>query len=383
MNIKKLVAVFILLSIVVGLFLLMDHLSKNDGKSLSIIPEIRVDEKLKEDFHMSNKNICLAAGCFWGVEAYFQKIDGIVETEVGYANSRVKDPSYREVCSGTTGAVEACVITYDSSKISLKEIFAHYFRIVDPTKSDRQGNDVGSQYRPGIYYQNQEDFELACDYIDARRKDYNKGIVIEVLPLENFYPAEEEHQDYLNNNPMGYCHINLNLADSPLTSEELPDLDLYSEPYTKETYKKLDDAELKEKLTPEQYSVTQLSATERPFTNEFDQHFEAGIYVDIVSGEPLFSSANKFNSGCGWPAFTKPIIKENVKEFDDFSLNRHRVEVRSETADSHLGHVFEDGPTEAGGLRYCINSASLRFIPLEQMEEEGYGDYIKFVEVAD
>lgn len=326
-----------------------------------------------------NKQIYLAAGCFWGVEAYFQKIQGIIKTEVGYANSSVEKPTYRQVCSGETNAAETCKIEYAPEEITLLEILAHYFRIVDPTSKNKQGNDVGTQYRPGIYYQNQEDFELVCDYIDARRKDYDKGIVIEVLPLNNFYPAETEHQDYLLNNPFGYCHINLKAADIPLSAEELPDFSVQENSESWDRNSETDE-ELKKRLTPLQYRVTQLAETERPFDNEYDHHFEKGIYVDVVSGQPLFSSTDKFNSGCGWPAFSKPIEKEGIKYFDDFSFNRHRVEVRSEGADSHLGHVFEDGPAESGGLRYCINSASLRFVPLENMKEEGYEDYIQFVE---
>lgn len=374
---KILIAILLVSAFLAGVYL---FLSRSNKDSATITQGNSAENTQKKEDDMNKKKIYLAAGCFWGIEAYFQNIDGIIDTEVGYANSQIEDPSYREVCSGTTGAVEACLIVYDSNEITLKEIFAHYFRIVDPLSSDRQGNDIGSQYRPGIYYQEEEDFELACDYIDARRKDFNQAIVIEVLPLENFHLAEKEHQDYLAKNPMGYCHVNLAKAEQALTKEELPDLNTSKETYTAETFAKPDDASLREKLTPEQYTVTQLSGTERPFSNEYDQHFEAGIYVDIVSGEPLFSSVNKYDSGCGWPAFTQPISEKKVQRFDDFSLNRHRVEVRSETADSHLGHVFEDGPAEAGGLRYCINSASLRFIPLEDMEDQGYAEYIKFVE---
>lgn len=140
-------------------------------------------------------------------------------------------------------------------------------------------------------------------------------------------------------------------------------------------------AEALARLTPEQYRVTQESGTERPFTGEYDHHFEPGLYVDIVSGEPLFASSAKYNSGCGWPAFTKP-IEGNVTEHRDVSHGMVRTEVRSKHGDSHLGHVFPDGPPQAGGLRYCINSAALRFIPRDRMEAEGYGAYLDQVEEA-
>lgn len=339
---------------------------------------------------MQNKSIYLAAGCFWGVEAYFQKIDGILQTKVGYANSNMKNPGYHDVCLGKTHAVETTYLEYDLDKITLAEILTHYFRIVDPVRIDGQGNDRGNQYRPGIYYQDEEDFNFICDFIEVKRIDYQKSIVIEVLHLENFYIAETEHQNYLLNNPSGYCHVDLNKALKPFKQLELERMAQAKELYSKNmldpnrAIQSKNDVENPyqkeiEQLTTLQYAVTQQADTERPFNNLYDQHFSEGIYVDIVSGEPLFSSIDKYDSGCGWPAFTKPIDKESVQYFEDTSFNRIRTEVKSQKANSHLGHVFADGPIESGGLRYCINSASLRFIPLEKMEEEGYGSLIPFV----
>ncbi|MCK9177267.1 MAG: peptide-methionine (S)-S-oxide reductase MsrA [Clostridiales bacterium] len=346
---------------------------------------------------MNKKTIYLAGGCFWGVERYFQLLgEGILETESGYANGHSDDPSYRDVCRGDTGFAETVRVVYDKDVFSTDEILAHFFRIVDPTTRDRQGNDRGDQYRPGIYYVDESDFPTICDYIDRRRKDYRRPIVVEVLPLENFYSAEDYHQDYLVKNPTGYCHVNLDLASIPLKPEELA-LDISEEVQSGERLAsnrfeskmdlktvapkpfKADDKTLKSSLSDIQYQVTQENATERPFSNEFDQEFSPGLYVDIVSGEPLFSSRDKYDAGCGWPAFSRPVARGALVYKDDTSLWRKRVEVRSVGADSHLGHVFDDGPEDLGGLRYCINSAALRFVPLEEMEKEGYGDWISEV----
>ncbi len=355
---------------------------------------------------MNKKVIYLAGGCFWGVERYFQILGkGILETETGYANGTSVAPTYAEVCSGETGFAETVKLTYDADILTLNEIMAHYFRIVDPTTRDRQGNDIGTQYRSGVYYENKEDFEIVCDYIDFCRKDYERPIVIEVLELKNYYTAEDYHQDYLKNRTSGYCHVNLSLADEPLKAEELPrDFEervhsgkrLSPLLFEKTTYgrqgrqgghqrwdgtpfTRQDDSALRDRLTELQYRVTQENATERPFDNEFDSHFEPGIYVDIVSGEPLFSSRDKYDAGCGWPSFTRPIARGIIEYREDTSLWRKRVEVRSSVADSHLGHVFPDGSEESGGQRYCINSAALRFIPLRDMELEGYADWISDV----
>ena len=310
--------------------------------------------------------IYLAGGCFWGVEGYFKRIEGVKDTTCGYANGRTENPSYEDVCRHDTGHAETVKVDFDDEVISFEDLLIYYFRIIDPVSVNKQGNDVGTQYRTGIYYTDESQLPVIKAAIEREQRKYNEKIAVEVLPIENFYTAEEYHQDYLDKNPNGYCHINLGLAYEPIVRSE--------------KYKRKNDDELKENLTPLQYDVTVNAATERPFDNEFNSNFERGIYVDITSGEPLFFSTDKFESGCGWPSFSKPIQKDLVKYSEDLSLGRRRIEVRSNVADAHLGHVFDDGPSELGGLRYCINSAALHFIPLGKMDEEGYGYLKKYVE---
>ncbi len=311
------------------------------------------------------REIYLAGGCFWGVEGYFKKIEGVKDTTCGYANGKTANPSYEDVCRHNTGHVETVRVLFDTDVINLEDLLIYYFRIIDPVSVNKQGNDVGTQYRTGIYYTDESLLPVIKAAVEREQRKYNEKIAVEVLPLENFYSAEEYHQNYLDKNPNGYCHINFNLANEPIVRSE--------------NYKKLDDKELKEKLTTLQYDVTMNAATERPFDNEFNSNFERGIYVDITSGEPLFLSTDKFESGCGWPSFSKPIQKDLVRYNEDLSLGRRRIEVRSNVADAHLGHVFDDGPSELGGLRYCINSAALRFIPIDKMDAQGYGYLKKYI----
>lgn len=314
------------------------------------------------------REIYFAGGCFWGTEKYFDLIAGVVETEVGYANGKTENPTYEEVCKDNTGHAETVKVVYDDQSVGLKFLLEMYYKVIDPTSLNRQGGDTGPQYRTGIYYTREEDLGIINKSILALQDMYEEEIQIEVLPLNNYYMAEEYHQKYLDKNPSGYCHISLGLFAE---AKELVD------PNGK--YRKKSRNELKAILTDEQYEVTQNQGTESPFENAYYDTFKDGIYVDITTGEPLFVSTDKFESGCGWPSFSKPIEKYLVEEKFDGSYGLERTEVVSKLSDSHLGHVFLDGPEELGGLRYCINSASLRFVPFENMEEEGYGDYINLI----
>lgn len=353
---KLLISILFLILIIIGFKLI-----KNNNSKPSIIEN---KETSGNDLsNVKNKGeIYLAGGCFWGVEGYFKKITGVLDTSVGYANGNTSDTNYEKIAS--TGHSETVKISYDKDKVSLQDILEYYFRIIDPTSVNKQGNDVGSQYRTGIYYTNENDKLIIDEILRQKQENYEKKIAVEAEPLKNFVLAENYHQDYLDKNPGGYCHINISLANKPLDSKSIGI--------------NKDKNTLKDKLTEDQYKVTQENETEKAFSSEYDNFDEAGIYVDVVTGEPLFSSKDKYDAGCGWPSFTKP-IDANIDYKDDKTYGMERVEVRSKKGDSHLGHVFNDGPKDKGGVRYCINGAALRFVPLSKMEEEGYGDYIEKV----
>lgn len=328
--------------------------------SLSFLAAFR--EKREEKMGKSEidfKDIYLAGGCFWGVEAYFSRINGVIETEVGYANGNGEDTGYHELQE--TGHAETVKITYDPRVISLEKLLNYFFEIIDPLSVNRQGNDRGTQYRTGIYYTAKEDMDIIEKVMKKTEETFNASLATEREPLRNYVTGEEYHQKYLDKNPGGYCHIDLT---------NIPD----------RKYVKPDDETLKGLLTELQYNITQKNATEPPFRNEYWDNEEEGIYVDIVTGQPIFSSVEKYDSGSGWPSFTRPINDELIKTITDYSAGMERIEVRSKLGDSHLGHVFNDGPKGEGGLRYCINSGALRFIPLNEMEKQGYKQYIPLVE---
>lgn len=307
--------------------------------------------------------IYLAGGCFWGLEEYFSRISGVLQTSVGYANGQVETTNYQLIKE--TDHAETVQVVYDEKVVSLREILLYYFRVIDPLSVNQQGNDRGRQYRTGIYYKDEEDLPTINTVVREQELLIGRKIAVEVEKLRHYILAEDYHQDYLKKNPGGYCHIDVRDAEKPLIDAA--------------NYEKPSQADLRENLSEESYRVTQEAATEAPFSNAYDQTFEEGIYVDITTGEPLFFAKDKFASGCGWPSFSRPISKELIHYYQDLSHGMERIEVRSRSGNAHLGHVFTDGPQELGGLRYCINSASLRFIAKDEMEEAGYGYLLPYL----
>ena len=307
--------------------------------------------------------IYLAGGCFWGLEEYFSRISGVLQTSVGYANGQVETTNYQLIKE--TDHAETVQVVYDEKVVSLREILLYYFRVIDPLSVNQQGNDRGRQYRTGIYYLEEADLPTINTVVREQELLIGRKIAVEVEKLRHYILAEDYHQDYLKKNPGGYCHIDVRDAEKPLIDAA--------------NYEKPSQADLRENLSEESYRVTQEAATEAPFSNAYDQTFEEGIYVDITTGEPLFFAKDKFASGCGWPSFSRPISKELIHYYQDLSHGMERIEVRSRSGNAHLGHVFTDGPRELGGLRYCINSASLRFIAKDEMEEAGYGYLLPYL----
>ncbi len=315
------------------------------------------------------KEIYLAGGCFWGTEEYMRQIPGVLACEVGYAGGHTKNPTYKEVCQGNTGHAEVVQVQYDDDVLSLPFLLSLFYETIDPTSMNRQGGDTGEQYRTGVYYTNEAERLLIEDSLKELQKQYAKPVVVQVQAIHNYTKAELSHQQYLQKHPGGYCHIN---PSSFARAQKAQDPDA--------RFHKKDDDTLSKQLTKTQFEVTRQNATEAPFQNEYNEHTQPGIYVDVTTGQALFVSQDKFQSGCGWPAFAKPIHNGLLQEIQDRSHGMFRTEVRSKLGDAHLGHVFEDGPANLGGLRYCINSASLRFVPKENMAEEGYAAYLPLLE---
>ncbi|MCE5264983.1 MAG: peptide-methionine (R)-S-oxide reductase MsrB [Deltaproteobacteria bacterium] len=321
----------------------------------------------------------LAGGCFWCVEADMEKLPGVVKVISGYTGGTGTNPTYETYAE--QGHIEAVQVFYDPDKITYEQILDAFWRHIDPTDPGGQFADRGPQYRSAIFYHNEEQKRIAEKSRAELAKSgrFDKPVVTEILKFTEFYDAEEYHQDYYKENPLRYRYYRHGSGRDQFLEKVWKNAPAAAAPASGRTYRKPDDQTLKKKLTPLQYSVTQKEDTEPPFRNEYWDNKKEGIYVDVVSGEPLFSSLDKYDSGTGWPSFTRPLEPGNIVEKEDKGLFMRRTEVRSRYGDSHLGHVFPDGPPPTG-LRYCMNSASMRFIPRENLKKEGYGQYSKLFE---
>ena len=321
----------------------------------------------------------LAGGCFWCTESDLEKVPGVAKVVSGYTGGKMEKPTYQEVSAGGTGHLEAVQVYYDPQQVTYEQLLDVFWRHINPTDAGGQFVDRGSQYRSAIFYDGPEQKRLAEQSKEAlnRSGKFTKPLVTEILPLGKFYEAEAYHQDYYKKSPIRYRYYRHGSGRDQFLQEVWGKEK--ASPVSSQGFKKPDEATLRKKLTPLQFKVTQQNGTEPAFSNEFWDNKKEGIYVDIVSGEPLFSSQDKYDSGTGWPSFTRPLEPDSIVEKEDRSFFMKRTEVKSRQAGSHLGHVFPDGPKPTG-LRYCLNSAALRFIPKEDLEKEGLGKYRPFFE---
>ena len=349
------------------------------NSSTSKISNEQMPEEIVQQIHKGDgeAEIYLAGGCFWGTEFLMRNVQGVVDVEVGYANGPTRNPTYLEVYKGS-GHAESAHVVYNPDVVSLSKILEIYYQSIDPTFINQQNKSYDIQYRSGIYFSDPADEEVIKESLKKLQTNFFNSVTVEYMPIKNFYRAEEEHQQYLYKNPNGYCYVSRSLIDEKAkakAAQNFPNKNFSrNRTYGKPDKKVLDD------LSELQREVTQEGATEPPYKNEYNEESREGIYVDVTNGQPLFSSQDKFNSACGWPAFSKAIDKNFLVERKDFSYGKERIEVRAKASGSHLGHIFDDDSNDTKDTSYCINSAALRFIPREDMAKEGYGDWLDLFE---
>lgn len=363
----------ILAVLTIGAYLTFSPKNISASENLTVpMPEEIIQQNYKGD---GEAEIYLAGGCFWGTEFLMRNVPGVTSVEVGYSNGMTRNPTYREVCNDS-GHAESAHVIYDPNVVSLSKLLNIYYQSIDPTLENRQGKDSGIQYRTGIYFSDPADEKIIKKSLNELQGNLFDKVVVECAPIKNFYRAEEEHQEYLIKNPQGYCHIShafINEQAKIKAANLFPSKDFSRD----RVYGKPSESVLNQ-LSELQRAVTQNGETEPPYKNEYNDENRAGIYVDVTNGQPLFVSTDKFDSGCGWPAFFKPIDNSFIGERRDFAFGTDRTEIHAKASGAHLGHLLDYGLK--GGLFYCVNSASLRFIPHEKMEAEGYGDWLYLLE---